>query len=51
MEINESEMIEIIANDRMGQKVAVKCNTDDTIGDLKILIAAHTGNRPEKIKL
>jgi ubiquitin-like protein 5 len=44
-------MIEVICNDRLGKKVRVKCNEDDTIGDLKKLIAAHIGTRPEKIKL
>ena len=33
-------MIEITCNDRLGKKVRVKCNSDDTIGDLKKLIAA-----------
>jgi ubiquitin-like protein 5 len=28
----------------------VKCNEDDTIGDLKKLIAAQVGTRPEKIR-
>ena len=37
-------MIEVICNDRLGKKVRVKCNDDDTIGDLKKLIAAQTGN-------
>ncbi|KAG8972509.1 ubiquitin-like modifier hub1, partial [Tulasnella sp. 427] len=32
-------------------KVAVKCSPDDTIGDLKKLIAAQTGTTPEKIQL
>jgi hypothetical protein len=32
-------MIEVICNDRLGKKVRVKCNEDDTIGDLKKLIA------------
>lgn len=36
-------MIEVICNDRMGKKVRVKCNPDDTIGDLKKLIAAQIG--------
>ncbi|CAO2588594.1 Ubiquitin-like protein 5 [Lemmus lemmus] len=31
-------MIEVICNDRLGKKVRIKCNTDDTIGDLKKLI-------------
>lgn len=32
-------------------KVRVKCNEDDTIGDLKKLVAAQTGTRPEKIRI
>jgi ubiquitin-like protein 5 len=44
-------MIEVICNDRLGKKVRVKCNADDTIGDLKKMIAAQTGTRPEKIRL
>ncbi|PKI82695.1 ubiquitin-like modifier hub1 [Malassezia vespertilionis] len=44
-------MIEVIANDRLGRKVRVKCSPDDTVGDLKKLIAAQTGTAPEKIIL
>jgi hypothetical protein len=44
-------MIEVVCNDRLGKKIRVKCNSDDTIGDLKKLIAAQTGTRPEKIRL
>jgi ubiquitin-like protein 5 len=44
-------MIEIVCNDRLGKKIRVKCNHDDTIGDLKKLIAAQIGTRPEKIRL
>ena len=44
-------MIEIVCNDRLGKKIRVKCNHDDTIGDLKKLIAAQIGKRPEKIRL
>ncbi|VDD90374.1 unnamed protein product [Enterobius vermicularis] len=44
-------MIEITVNDRLGKKVRIKCNPTDTIGDLKKLIAAQTGTRPEKIVL
>ena len=44
-------MIEITVNDRLGKKVRVKCNEDDTIGDLKKLIAALTGTKAEKIVL
>jgi len=36
-------MIEVILNDRLGKKIRVKCNEDDTIGDLKKLVAAQTG--------
>ncbi|KAK3756325.1 hypothetical protein RRG08_038817 [Elysia crispata] len=44
-------MLEITCNDRLGKKVRVKCNEDDTIGDLKKLIAAQTGTRADKIVL
>jgi hypothetical protein len=44
-------MIEVICNDRLGKKVRIKCNHDDTIGDLKKLIAAQTGTKAEKIVL
>jgi ubiquitin-like protein 5 len=44
-------MIEVILNDRLGKKVRVKCNEEDTIGDLKKLVAAQTGTRPEKIRI
>ena len=47
----DSEMIEITCNDRLGKKVRVKCNPDDTVGDLKKLIAAQTGTRWDKIVL
>ncbi|KAG9262857.1 ubiquitin-like protein 5 [Astyanax mexicanus] len=46
-----SEMIEVVCNDRLGKKVRVKCNSEDTIGDLKKLIAAQTGTRWDKIVL
>ena len=36
-------MIEVVCNDRLGKKIRVKCNEDDTIGDLKKLIATQTG--------
>lgn len=50
MKVRHIEMIEVICNDRVGKKVRVKCNEDDTIGDLKKLIAAQVGTRPEKIR-
>ena len=34
---------EVVLNDRLGKKLRVKCNEDDTIGDLKKLVAAQTG--------
>ena len=36
---------------RSGKKIRVKCNEDDTIGDLKKLVAAQTGTRPEKLRI
>lgn len=39
------------ARHRLGKKVRVKCNEDDTIGDLKKLAAAQLGTRPEKLKI
>jgi len=46
-----TEMIEIIANDRIGKRVRVKCFPTDTIFILKQLISAHTGTKAEKIRL
>ncbi|CAA0823831.1 Ubiquitin-like protein 5 [Striga hermonthica] len=42
---------EPVLNDRLGKKVRVMCNEDNTIGDLKKLVAAHTGTRAEKIPI
>lgn len=44
-------MIEVVCNDRLGKKVRVKCNPEDSIGDLKKLVAAQTGTRLGKIVL
>ncbi|KAJ6939982.1 Ubl5 [Populus alba x Populus x berolinensis] len=33
-------MLEVMLNDRLGKKLRVKCNDDDTIGDLNKLVAA-----------
>jgi len=44
-------LIEVIANDRLGRKVRVKCSADDTVGDLKRLIAAQIGTDHKKIQL
>ena len=43
-------MIEVTVNDRLGKKIRVKCNEDDTIGDFKKLIAAQTGTRWDKVR-
>ena len=48
---NIFSMIEITVNDRLGKKVRVKCNEDDTIGDLKKLIAAQTGTRSRDLPI
>ena len=42
-------MIEVILNDRLGKKVRVKCNEDDTVGDLKKLVAAQVNRLPISI--
>lgn len=34
-----------------GRKVRVKCEPDDTVGELKIMVAALTGTRPEKLRI
>ncbi|KAL3472716.1 ubiquitin-like protein 5 [Aspergillus californicus] len=44
-------MIEVICNDRLGRKVRVKCDLNDTVGDLKRGVAAQTGADPTKIQL
>ncbi|KAG0636619.1 ubiquitin-related domain-containing protein [Tuber brumale] len=44
-------MIEVICNDRLGKKVRVKCEPNDTIGDFKKLVAAQIGTSAEKIVL
>lgn len=51
LERERQKMIEVVLNDRLGKKVRVKCNEDDTIGDLKKLVAAQTGTRSEKIRI
>lgn len=44
-------MIEVICNDRLGNKVRVKCNENETIGNFKKLVAAQSGHNAEKIRL
>ncbi|KAK2988782.1 hypothetical protein RJ640_025941 [Escallonia rubra] len=43
------QMIEVVLNNRLGKKVKVKCNEDDTFGDLKKLVATQT--RADKIRI
>ncbi|KAJ0404979.1 hypothetical protein P43SY_004896 [Pythium insidiosum] len=50
-DLPDESMIEVILNDRLGKKIRVKCNEDDTVGDLKKLVAAQVGTRPEKIRI
>jgi len=47
----QGRMIEISLNDRLGKKIKVKCNSDDTVGDLKKIVAATIGSRPEKLRI
>ncbi|WWD17127.1 hypothetical protein CI109_101564 [Kwoniella shandongensis] len=49
--VGSMRLIEVIANDRMGRKVRIKCLPTDTVGDLKRLIAAQTGTSAQKIQL
>lgn len=44
-------MIAVTVNDRLGRKVRILCNEDDTIGDIKKVIAYKTGTRPDRIQL
>ena len=44
-------MNEIFLNVRLGKKARITCCPQDKIGDLKKLIAAKIGVRPEKIRL
>ena len=44
-------MIAITVNDRLGKKVRILCNEDDTVGDIKKVLAIKTGTRAESIVL
>lgn len=44
-------MLAALARDHIGTKIKVKCEEDDTIGDLKKLVALQTGTRPEKLRI
>ena len=45
------KVIQITVNDRIGKKEKIKCNEDDTIRNLKVLIAFKFGTHPDKMKL
>lgn len=53
MALNPSRavMIEVLLNDRLGKKVRVKVNSDDTILTLKKLAAAQLGTKADKIRI
>lgn len=48
---NRAVMIEVLLNDRLGKKVRVKVNSDDTILTLKKLAAAQLGTKADKIRI
>lgn len=51
VEDTAGERIEVILNDRLGKKIKIECNSDDTVGDLKKMVALRTGSRPEKLRI
>lgn len=46
----DNRMMEITLNDRLGKKIKVKCNSEDTVGELKLLVGAMMGMRSEKLR-
>ena len=42
-------MIEVVLNDRLGKKVRVKVNSDDTVETLKKLAAAQLGSHWDRL--
>jgi ubiquitin-like protein 5 len=50
-EVVSDEIWTIFANDRLGRRVRIKCSPEDTIGDLKALIAAQTGTAKDRIRI
>jgi len=44
-------MIEVIANDRLGKKVRVKCDSEDTVGDLKVRLPAPQADKSQHSRL
>lgn len=44
-------MIVVHVNDRLGTKAAIPCLPSDTVGQLKIMVAARIGREPGQIIL
>jgi hypothetical protein len=44
-----AHMIEVVLNDRLGKKVRVKVNSDDTVLTLKKLAAAQLGSHWDRL--
>lgn len=49
--VSKGHTLELVLNDRLGKKLRLTCNSDDTIGDVKKVVAATTGSRAEKIRI
>lgn len=49
--ITPTLMIQVICNDRLGRKIAVKCLPEDSIGDFKKVLGLQIGTPHEKIVL
>ncbi|KAJ1654748.1 Ubiquitin-like 5 [Dispira simplex] len=43
--------MQIVCNDRLGKKIRVDCNKEDTIGQLKKRISTQTGTNANRIIL
>ena len=48
---SQPQLVEVVANDRLGTKTRVRIPLSSTIGDLKRLLAYQLGTRPERIIL
>jgi len=44
-------VIDLTLDDRLGKKILITCNSDDTVGDLKKIVGLRTGVRPAKLRL
>eukprot|EP00762_Andalucia_godoyi_P001995 ANDGO_02470.mRNA.1 hypothetical protein len=44
-------MLEVLVNDRFGKKIRVKCNPDDSVDDLKRVLAVMIGSRADRLRL